>query len=86
VFVDIGNGNLVQSERIVRVVAWPAENRLKRKAHCRGIQQTIDLCEGHQIGSLIYLDSTHVVASPMRKQQILTLMRNGQGGVPGNYE
>jgi extracellular matrix regulatory protein A len=75
VLVDIGNGNLISTERVVTVE--PLNNgrvlAVKREALCRGLM--IDACAGRTARSAIHLDSSHVVISPVPKEEVIRILK-----------
>ena len=72
--VDIGNGNLILTERVVTVEALNNGRILtvKREALSRGLM--IDACAGRTARSAIHLDSNHIVISPVAKEEVIRIL------------
>ena len=78
--LNIGYGNLVQSSRVIAVVAPGSSpmRRLREEAAERG--KLVDATQGRKTRSVIVTDSDHVVLSAINPDTIQSRLEDLEGG------
>ena len=74
--VDVGNGNLICSQRVENVELYKKGDIRKIKERFKRNSMLIDVRGGRHVRSLIHLDSNHVVISPLEKGRLLEKLEN----------
>ena len=76
--INIGYGNMVASDRVIVVVAPEAApiRRMIQDARDRGC--VIDATCGHKTKAALFMDSDHIVLSPLLPETIAGRMNNSR--------
>lgn len=73
--IDIGNGNMAPSSRIIQITAPTPETIRRVKKSARENKVLIDACGGKVARSVIFFDSDHIAVSPVEKRKLAHLRR-----------
>ena len=84
-FVNIGFGNLVNSEKVVSVVCPDAApvKRLVQKAKEAG--RVIDATQGRRTKAVLITEEDHVILSALQPETVASRL-NGREEIPGEEE
>ncbi len=76
-FVNIGFGNIVQSDKIVSVVSPEAAPVKRRVQEAKDAGMAIDATCGRRTRAVLFMDSGHLVLSALLPETIASRAENG---------
>jgi len=68
--IDVGFGNVFPRHRIVGIVAYDSD---PMRRHCLELEKqmkSIDATRGRKVKSVVFLDTTHIVLSPIARETL----------------
>jgi regulator of extracellular matrix RemA (YlzA/DUF370 family) len=81
-FLNVGNGNLIPRQRVLRVESCARKSIRRFKKEALRTKVLIDVCAGQQARSYIFLDSRHVIVSPLERDRFKDFLeRRGQDSI-----
>ncbi|MBP7845333.1 MAG: DUF370 domain-containing protein [Proteobacteria bacterium] len=76
--IDVGFGNVFPVDRILGIVAYDSD---PMRRHCDGLEKehkVIDATRGRKVKSVLILDSSHVVLSPIARETLAERFQNSR--------